>query len=73
MVDTAPVYDLARLLGESYGEADPRSIEAVKVVHALLGDEVLTAIASKTHLDTATVQECLVAMARLATKESEHG
>lgn len=70
MVDTAPIYVLATMLGESYGEHDPRSIEAVKVVHALLSDEVLAAIVSRTHFDTVTVQEHLVAMARLVTKES---
>lgn len=70
MPDHSSIYTLAKLLGESYGEADPRSYEAVRVVNALLNDDVLRAIAHRTSLDTDDVVRHLEAMARLATKET---
>lgn len=69
MTSHAPIFALAEALAHTYGEHDPRSIEAVRVVNALLSDEVLAAIASRTHLDTDAIVEHLVAMARLLNKE----
>jgi hypothetical protein len=67
--DTAPLYDLAEALGHTFGADDRNAIHAVRVVHALLTDTVLTAIADTTALPPKAVREYLLAMAELITRE----
>lgn len=63
-----PLYDLATALALSHGTDEKVAYESVRVINALLSDQVLRAIGDRTSLAPGDVRDHLLAMATFATQ-----